>query len=690
MATDPIHSKKVRQTMPTGPALSEPSAGVEKELPSKDSSHENGAATTPTSGEQPVTLKGFEERQRPLAVTVLGVLNILLGLAGSGIAIHVWLRGAAYTLVFGDKMFTQFATATLNVCCGLSLATSIVLAVSGGGLWLVKPWARVLAIVVSLAMIVMDIAFSVVAVLVFDEPLLITLSVASMAYALLLASFLYRRHVVAAILGHDAAEEYQSKGSFLKHWLSTSPGWISSMFVHAIVLLLLGLIALPMHSKQVRQNLTSLKSEDIPEIDAPEEELAAIDVEIEVVDVMETENAADAIDITEALEEPAPAPNMDLVEFSPVEIDVGEMDTGTVGNAAVGGFGGRRGSSRQHLVASGGGNLQSEEAVAHALNWLKNHQAASGSWNFRLELGPCRGRCKDQGRLGNAQNGATAMGILPFMAAGQTHLDGKYKQVVKRGLAYLVNNMKVNRNGGSFVDGGTFYSQGLASIAICEAYAMTRDKSLLLPAQRSIAFITYAQDPVGGGWRYGVGQQGDTSVVGWQVMALKSGHMGYLNIPPNVIAGVHHFLDSVQAENGAAYGYSAPGDRPSTTAIGLLLRMYLGWEHDNPALRRGVERLSKIGPSKLDMYYNYYATQVLHHYGGEMWDRWNQQMRDYLVNSQVRNPKSHEDGSWHFNFGHSTDSGGRLYNTSLATMILEVYYRHLPLYGEEVSQDDFK
>ena len=36
------------------------------------------------------------------------------------------------------------------------------------------------------------------------------------------------------------------------------------------------------------------------------------------------------------------------------------------------------------------------------------------------------------------------------------------------------------------------------------------------------------------------------------------------------------------------------------------------------------------------MYYNYYATQVLHHYDGELWTKWNAKMRDYLVNSQVR------------------------------------------------------
>ena len=75
------------------------------------------------------------------------------------------------------------------------------------------------------------------------------------------------------------------------------------------------------------------------------------------------------------------------------------------------------------------------------------------------------------------------------------------------------------------------YSHGLAAITLCEAYAMTHDRKLMGPAQLSLNHIVYAQDPIGGGWRYAPRQPGDTSVVGWQLMALKSGHMAYLAVP---------------------------------------------------------------------------------------------------------------------------------------------------------------
>ena len=107
--------------------------------------------------------------------------------------------------------------------------------------------------------------------------------------------------------------------------------------------------------------------------------------------------------------------------------------------------------------------------------------------------------------------------------------------------------------------------------------------------------------------------------------------------------------------------------------------MYIGWGRKEPALEAGVKFLDATGPSRNDMYYNYYATQVLHHWGGEEWENWNKVMREQLVKSQRR--KGHSAGSWDVADSHG-GAGGRLYMTSLCVMTLEVYYRHLPLYQQ--------
>jgi hypothetical protein len=294
--------------------------------------------------------------------------------------------------------------------------------------------------------------------------------------------------------------------------------------------------------------------------------------------------------------------------------------------------------------------------------------------------------------LGDARNGATGLALLPFLGSGQTHTEGRYKSTIRRGLSYLVNHMRVGAQGGALNEsGGAMYSHGLASIALCEAYAMTHDKDLLAPAQAALDFICFAQDSAGGGWRYKPHQPGDTSIVGWQLMALKSAKMAYLKVPDDTFRKAGYFLDSVQSERGSTYGYQEPSARrPATTAIGLLSRMYLGWPKEHEGLQRGVHILSTLGPStdqtamRNNMYYNYYATQVMHHYGGYPWQRWNAVMRDYLIRTQAN--RGHEIGSWYLDGDIHTAAGGRLYCTSMAAMTLEVYYRYMPLYREQVTK----
>lgn len=342
------------------------------------------------------------------------------------------------------------------------------------------------------------------------------------------------------------------------------------------------------------------------------------------------------------------------------------------------------GEARRQLLRASGGTPESESAVAAALDWLVAHQSPlDGSWSFDHTAGDCQGRCGDPGTLIEGRNGSTAVALLPLLGSGDTHQSGKHAGAIQRGLHYLLSQIKRTANGGSYHEpSGRMYSHGLATIVLCEAYAMTGDESLREPAQQALDFIAYAQDPAGGGWRYIPKQKGDTSVVGWQVMALKSGRLASLSVDANTLRGANRFLDSVAAGGGSGYGYLAPGDSPATSAVGLLCRMQLGMPHDHPALIRGVAELDRTGPT-YDMYYNYYATQVMRHFGGPPWERWNDRLRDWLVTEQVR--EGHARGSWHFRGGHGVKPGGRLLITAFSTMMLQVYYRHLPLYGPQAT-----
>jgi hypothetical protein len=339
---------------------------------------------------------------------------------------------------------------------------------------------------------------------------------------------------------------------------------------------------------------------------------------------------------------------------------------------------GRQADYRGTLAARGGGNSASERAVEQGLRWLVAHQSENGSWHFDFEGSMCHGQCRNPGSV-RTITGATALALLPFLGAGYTHRSGEYQDNVSRALYYLNSRAQLTANGSDLRD-GTLYSQALSGIALCEAYAMTGDHQLQGFAQSVLDYIVYAQDKNGGGWRYEPGMPGDMTVTGWQLMALKCGQMAKLKVPSASIYLVTRFLDHVQAESGARYGYMTPVPKPTTTSIGLLSRMYTGWRREHPALIAGIGHLTQWGPSADDIYYDYYATQAIHHWEGPEWDAWNAKMRDFLVRAQAT--AGHEAGSWYFRGGHG-DKGGRLYNTAMAIMTLEVYYRYLPLYSHD-------
>lgn len=347
---------------------------------------------------------------------------------------------------------------------------------------------------------------------------------------------------------------------------------------------------------------------------------------------------------------------------------------------------GRSASAKQALLERYGGNASSEAAVNQGLRWLAKIQRPDGSWSFK-DIG-------DAPNPGNVEAGtemgATACALLSFLGAGHTHKStGPYQDAVHRGFEFLLKGGESDRVVGTDFRGpvparshSRMYIHGLVSIAFAEGYGMTGDERLRRPLEQAVRFILAAQDPRGGGWRYVPDQKGDTSVVGWQLMALKSAQNSEIVIPPRTFAKVSHFLESVSADEGALYGYMRPQtNRPSTTAIGLLCQMYLGWDHNTPALKRGVKHLANHGPDFNDIYYGYYATQVLHHWGGQEWTSWNVKMRDGLVERQVK--EGEHAGSWNPGGTISGSSGGRLFETCLAIMTLEVYYRHLPLYDRD-------
>lgn len=356
------------------------------------------------------------------------------------------------------------------------------------------------------------------------------------------------------------------------------------------------------------------------------------------------------------------------------------------------GFGGRGTGMRKAMLGRYGGTKATERAVGAALYWLAHHQMPDGSWS----LDKYQKMCKDKTCTGPGETksdaAATAMGLLPYLAAGQTQANsGPFQNTIRTGVYWLIQHQK--KDGDLSADAASqMYSHGLCTIALCEDYGMSRDRSVGVAAQNAINFIQAAQNTRTGGWRYHPGEDGDTSVVGWQLMALKSAQMAGLSVNPATLEGTKKWLASVSA--GGAGGGSAgtagrfgyrpeTGPSPTMSAVGILCNQYLHAGRADPVITGGVQYLMANQPdaNAHNVYYWYYATQAMHNMADKDWDTWNRKMRKILVESQSREGCS--SGSWdpekpnHDAWG---QYGGRIMLTSLSALTLEVYYRYLPLY----------
>jgi hypothetical protein len=365
----------------------------------------------------------------------------------------------------------------------------------------------------------------------------------------------------------------------------------------------------------------------------------------------------------------------------------------------AGSFYGRSGSTREKVLREGGGTKESEAAVALGLKWLVRNQLSDGRWQLD-------GDFPDQG--GSNDIAATAFGLLPLLGAGYTHLkaknstDNPFDKPIEKALWYLMS--KQSKKTGAFSttpdpkdNNVNMYAHGLATIAMCEAYGLSQDPALRKSAQMAVNYILYAQHEAGG-WRYHAKQAGDLSVAGWQIMALKSAKMAGLNVPEKAFRDAQKFVDAcneskaIDTKRGdtEGYGYIGPGATPTMSAVGLLCRQYLqAWGPQNDRMDKGVKTniMRTLPPEKgppRNMYYYYYATQVMHHFGGESWTKWNEKMRESLVKSQDKTSGKLQ-GSWDSRGDPHSGAGGRLMYTSLALLTLEVYYRHLPLYYREAG-----
>ena len=343
-------------------------------------------------------------------------------------------------------------------------------------------------------------------------------------------------------------------------------------------------------------------------------------------------------------------------------------------------------SDRLSLVRGRGGSAETEQAVQQALQWLAGAQSPDGRWDASQYGSGQRSRegGHDRGQAGiEADTGITGLAMLAFLGAGHTHRDGTYQKTVAQALKYLLVTQRQRSDGSLIGNAGGFaamYCHGIATLALSEAYSLTGDPALQEPVKRAVAFTLACQDPITGGWRYHPRQPGDTSQLGWQLMALTSAHYAGERIPSGVWSGAGRFLNSVAwGTHGGLSSYRPEGPASTPmTAEALLCRLFLKTSTDHPLVREASGALMRDlpGSGRVNYYYWYYGTLALYHLQNDHWDLWNRAVKSELL--QRQSDHGAIAGSWNPDsvWGRS---GGRVYTTALAALTLEVYYRYRPL-----------
>jgi len=342
-------------------------------------------------------------------------------------------------------------------------------------------------------------------------------------------------------------------------------------------------------------------------------------------------------------------------------------------------------SVRKVLVEKMGGSGGSEDAVRLALDWLARHQSRDGRWDIDEFDAVCRG-CRSPGFQIHCDAAVTGLAILCFL--GQSHspaTEGPFRRNVTEALGWLVAGQDARGCLSREDQRYTMYSHGIATLALSEAYTLTRDERYLEPLRRAVRLIIASQNPTTGGWRYQPAPplRGDTSITGWQVLALTSARGAGLAVPESSFERARHWLDVEVAGGrfGGIYGYTRPDEpRLAMVAEGMFARQLLGAKRTDRNIEesaRYIQSETRTGSYLDNLYLLYYGNLALYHYQGWIWERWNREVRDFLVRSQHKTgPLA---GSWDPN-GEWSEPGGRVLSTCFAALTLEVYYRYLPLY----------
>ena len=357
------------------------------------------------------------------------------------------------------------------------------------------------------------------------------------------------------------------------------------------------------------------------------------------------------------------------------------------------------------------GDANTERAVMKALRWLKLHQNSDGSWP-------------------GVKPASTGLAILTYLAHGETPSSPEFGKTVERGLEFLIECIRVNKEGKATMAGsdGNEYAFLIGTYALCEAYGMTKNPNARAAAEKTLQRIIKGQSSTGG-WDYKINRHSnrdDMSFAGWALQAIKAGKMAGIHLDgmDECIKKAIKCLQTRNFKNGG-FNYVAGGNPTGLTATGCLAMQLLGYSNTKE-VKEALDFMRDWKPSfdpkdlpkgkseknagSCPQYYCYYAAQCKYQAGMAknaasgnlaLWKKWNAEMKALYPSTiiddknkdgtpvTVKDVKGKDQpvGHWVNKDAHTTRP---VMDTCLAALQLMVYYRYLPttqLKATEVEKD---
>lgn len=488
---------------------------------------------------------------------------------------------------------------------------------------------------------------------------------------------------------HQEDENDSTLTSALSDQMGAAPWYVSSVAIHSVIFLILLLIPVPIKEPEAPRLIITTdvveeeeepEEEPAPEIEKKEQE---IDVESEVeidapvvikttqVEICDHFETDDDMDNNTALGDPDCISDVDA-EFAGTPALMGVGNSG--GKGGGGRFGYRNGGGKRNAVRRGGGSKRTESAVDWALRWLAAHQEYDGHWDCKKYGG---------GQKKGDDNAVTSLALLAFLGAGNSTKFGKYRSNVKRAVDYLLSQQRE--------DGGCEpykYTSGIYLMALAEAYGMSETPALKAAAQKAVDRAVSGQAD-NGSWGYKPNTpRADTSVTGWWIMGLKSAKVAYLDVPDKTMKKALEYMQKATPDKGGRASYASKngeikkgGGSHRMAAVALTCLQFLGQDRHDPQVKGSAEYCCKRLPvaGSPDFYETYYQALGLFQMGvrSEYWTRFNEPMKAALLSSQVKEGTFEQNkGSWNPDGDRFGPSWGRVGQTALGALMLEIYYRY--------------